>query len=166
MAKTPSPSNDPLDGMSKEVDRLLKQLPGADPALRGSGPSRSPSPTSGVRPGIVTAPLGAATGMYREPSPREKMGVWVRVGLAVVVGAVMTQWPYRHACGLSLFLYLAAVVAVIVAGVWGGLSSWKFRMGLAHVASLGTVVWGLVLAAQQVLPRVGYAAAAATWRCL
>lgn len=164
MAKTPSPSDDPLDGMSKEVDRLLKKLPGADPMLRGSGAPRSP--VSGVRPGIVTAPLGAATGAYREPTSQEKAGVWLRVGLAVVVGAVMTQWPYRHACGFSLFLYLAAVVAVIVAGGWGGLSSWKFRMGAAHVASLVTVLWGIVLAAQQVLPRVGYAAAAATWRCL
>lgn len=165
MAKTPSPSGDPLDGMSKEVDRLLKQLPGADPTLRGSGAASSPR-APGLRPGIVTAPLGAATGTYREPTSRDKMGVWLRVGLAVVVGAVMTQWPYRHACGLSLFLYLAAVAAVIVAGVWGGLSSWKFRMGVAHVSSLVTVLWGLVLAAQQVLPRVGYAAAAASWRCL
>lgn len=164
MAKTPSPSGDPLDGMSKEVDRLLKQLPGADPTLRGSGPARSP--TSGVRPGIVTAPLGAATSTYREPTSRDKLGVWLRVGLAIVVGVVMTQWPYTHACGLSLFLYLAAVLAVIVAGVWGGLSSWKFRMGAAHVASLVTVLWGLALAAQQVLPRVGYAAVAASWRCL
>ncbi len=164
MAKSPSPSDDPLDGMSKEVDRLLKRLPGADPTLRGSGPS---SPRgSGLRPGIVTAPLGAATTEHREPTARDKLGVWLRVGLAVVVGAVMTQWPYRHACGLSLYLYLAAVVAVIVAGVWGSLSSWKFRMGVAHVASLMTIVWGMALAAQQLLPRIGYAAVAASWRCL
>jgi len=39
-------------------------------------------------------------------------------------------------------------------------------MGPAHVVSLGLIVWGLVLAAQQVLPRIGYAAASASWRCL
>lgn len=153
-----------MDGMSKEVDRLLKQLPGADPKLRGSGPS-SP-PVSGIRPGIVTAPRGAAMSEHREPTGRDKLGVWLRVGLAAVVGVVMTQWPYTHACGLSLYLYLAAVVAVIVAGVWGSLSSWKFRMGVAHIASLVTIAWGAVLAAQQVLPRMGYAAVAAGWRCL
>ncbi|MBI2072445.1 MAG: hypothetical protein HYT81_05300 [Gemmatimonadetes bacterium] len=164
MAKSPSPSDDPLDGMSREVDRLLKQLPGADPTLRGSSPS-SP-PVSGVRPGIVTTPGGAAISERREPTARDKLGVWLRVGLGVVAGAVMTQWPYAHACGFRLYLYLAAVAAVLVAGGWGSLSSWKLRMGVAHVTSLMVIFWGLVLAAQQVLPRIGYAAVAASWRCL
>lgn len=164
MPKNPSPSDDSLDGMSAEVNRLLKQLPGADPTLRGSGPSSRP--VSGIRPGVVTAPGGAAVSERREPTARDKLGVWLRVGLAVVAGAVMTQWPYAHPCGLSLYLYLAAVAAVIVAGGWGSVSSWKLRMGVAHVTSLMVIFWGVVLAAQQVLPRIGYAAAAATWRCL
>lgn len=164
MAKSPSPPDDSLDGMSAEVNRLLKQLPGAGPTLRGSGPSSAP--VSGLRPGIVAAPGGAAVSERGAPTAGDKLGVWLRVGLAVVAGAVMTQWPYAHACGLSLYLYLAAVAAVIVAGGWGSVSSWKLRMGVAHVTSLMVIFWGVVLAAQQVLPRIGYAAAAATWRCL
>jgi hypothetical protein len=38
-------------------------------------------------------------------------------------------------------------------------------MGLAHVLSLVSIVWGLVLVAGVVLPRVGYAKDAATWFC-
>lgn len=162
MAKNPSPADDPLDGMSDEVNRLLKQLPGADPTLRGSGPLSPQVPAR--RPGVVTAPAGAA--VVREPTARDKLGVWFRVGLAVLASAAMTQWPYAHTCGLPLYLYLAALAVVIVAAGWGSVSSWKLRMGVAHVASLMAVFWGVVLAAQQVLPRLGYAAAAATWRCL
>ena len=165
MAKPPAPADDPLDGMSAEVNRLLKQLPGADPSLRGSGASPSPPPsTITPRPGLVTAPAGAA--IVREPTAREKLGVWLKVGLAALTGAAMTLWPYGHACGAGLFLYLGAVVVITVAAGWGSLSSWKLRMGAAHIASLITIFWGIVLAAQQVLPRVGYAAAAASWRCL
>jgi len=163
MAKNPAPADDSLDGMSKEVDRLLKQLPGADPTLRGSGPLTSPV----SRPAGPPGPGGAAiAGGAREPTARDKLGVWLRVGLGVAVGALMTQWPYQHACGISLYLYLGAVTAVIVAGGWASVASWKLGMGPAHVVSLGLIVWGLVLAAQQVLPRIGYAAASASWRCL
>jgi hypothetical protein len=38
-------------------------------------------------------------------------------------------------------------------------------MGLAHLLSQLLVIWGLVLAAAVVLPRVGYAKDAATWLC-
>jgi hypothetical protein len=164
MAKDSSPSKDPLDGMSAEVDRLLKQLPGADPMLRGS--SASPKPSVARSP--LSGPVGTSStpARPREPTPREKIGVWARVLLGLVVGILMTQWPYRHGCGLSLYVYMAAVVAVTVAGVWGALSSWKLRMGVAHLLAVLVVAWGLVLGAAQVLPRVGYAARAATWQCI
>jgi hypothetical protein len=162
MAKDPSPSKDPLDKMSAEVDRLLKQLPGADPMLRGD-----PTPKPSVSRLPVSGPVRAATAPTgpQAPTPQQKFGVWVRVGLGLAVGALMTQWPYRHNCGFPLYLYMASVVVVTVAGAWGGLSSWKLRMGVAHVLSLIVIVWGLVLGAAQVLPRVGYAAHAATWQC-
>jgi hypothetical protein len=161
MAKDPSPPKDPLDGMSAEVDRLLKQLPGADPTLRGG-----PAAKSRVGWAPISGPMGAATTTGpRATTPQQKVGVWARVGLGLAVGVLMTQWPYHHNCGLPLYLYLAAVVAVTVAGVWGALSSWKLRMGVAHVLALLVVAWGLVLGAAQVLPRVGYPAKTATWQC-
>ena len=162
MAKNPSGRDDPLDGMSAEVDRLLKQLPGADPTLRGSSPMISP--ISG-RPPVTMGGSAVKIGP-RETTPRDRLGAWLKAGLGVVAGVLMTQWPYAHACGIGLYLYLGAVLAVTVAGGWAGVSSWKHRIAVPHVLSLGVVLWGLILGAAQILPRIGYAAAAASWRCL
>jgi hypothetical protein len=166
MAKNPSGRDDSLDGMSAEVDRLLKQLPGADPTLKGSAPL-SP-PLGGRPPGLapVTAGGSAVKSAPRESTPRDRLGAWLKVGLSAAAGALMTQWPYAHSCGLGLYLYLGSVLAVTVAGGWASVASWKHRMAVAHVLSLGVVLWGLILAAAQILPRIGYAAAAAGWRCL
>jgi hypothetical protein len=49
--------------------------------------------------------------------------------------------------------------------VWSSISSWRARLGLAHILSQGLIIWGLVLAAREVLPRVGYAKASASWLC-
>ena len=162
MAKNPGGRDDPLDGMSAEVDKLLKQLPGADPMLRGSAPMTSP--LSGRPP--VTAGGAAVKSGPRATTGRDRLGTWLKAGLGVAAGVLMTQWPYAHTCGLGLYLYLGAALAVTVAGGWASVSSWKHRMAVPHVLSLGVVMWGLVLAAAQILPRIGYAAAAASWRCL
>jgi hypothetical protein len=135
-----------------EVDRLLNQLPShreeqlsaqaskrAQPAARSGGPA--PDPGGG------------------------RIGTWARVGLGLLLGIGMPLWPYDHACGIKLFLYFGGVLTVIVAGVWSSLSSWKRRMGRAHLLSQLLVIWGLVLAAEVILPRWGYAKEAATWFC-
>ena len=54
---------------------------------------------------------------------------------------------------------------VHVAGVWGAWHAWDSRVGFAHVLALVTVLWGVSLTAKEVLPRVGYAKAAAAWEC-
>ena len=59
----------------------------------------------------------------------------------------------------------AGVLTVVVAGVWSSLSSWKRRMGTAHLISQLLVIWGLVLTAEVLLPRMGYAKSPATWFC-
>jgi hypothetical protein len=104
------------------------------------------------RPGFALAPPGRAA-------------VWTRVGLGVLIGAALIQWPYGRGCGQWLGFYLVAVATVVVTGTWGAVFAWKGRLGPAHVIALATVLWGLVLTAQEVLPRVGYAKATATWRC-
>ncbi|NIM48480.1 MAG: hypothetical protein GTN62_02200 [Gemmatimonadales bacterium] len=38
-------------------------------------------------------------------------------------------------------------------------------MAFAQIVSLIVVYWGIVLAAEQILPRIGYAKAEASWRC-
>jgi hypothetical protein len=85
--------------------------------------------------------------------------------LGFALGAMMTQWPYRSDCGLHLLGYLGAVATVLFAGAGIAFDSWRLRQGLAHVLSLLLIFWGIVLAAEQVLPRIGYAADRASWLC-
>ena len=58
---------------------------------------------------------------------------------------------------MGLFGYLGAASMVVVAGVWSSVWSWRHRSGQAHVLSLLLVVWGVILGATEILPRVGYA---------
>jgi hypothetical protein len=78
---------------------------------------------------------------------------------------MMAAYPYFRECGLPLFGYLCAVVAVIVAGGWVAVLSWQMRNEVAHILSLTLILWGLVLAADLLLPRTGYAAVPASWQC-
>lgn len=93
------------------------------------------------------------------------LATWLRVGLGLLLAVGITQWPYANACGFNLAVYLGAIGTVIVAGLWSSVSSWRRRMGLAHTLSLAVLLWGLFLAAREVLPRVGYASTARTWTC-
>ncbi|MGH7567505.1 MAG: hypothetical protein ACREL9_00835 [Gemmatimonadales bacterium] len=138
-----------------EVDKLLAKLPSHDPLPHGSA-----DPTV-KRPAVPAAAHGGA-GVGADGS---RAGTWLRVGLGLLLAAGITTWPYSHGCGFRLIFYLVAVGTLVVTGVWTGLSSWKRRLGLAHLLSLGLVTWGLALAARAVLPRVGYAKADATWLC-
>ena len=87
------------------------------------------------------------------------------VYIGIVLGVALTQWPYAQSCGLPLFLYVAAVGALALAGGWAGVSAWNHRLGVAHNVSLVLVFWGIVLASEQILPRVGYARTEETWLC-
>jgi hypothetical protein len=78
---------------------------------------------------------------------------------------MMTVWPYFRECGLPLFGYLVAVAAVVVAGGWIAVTAWTLRNAVAHIIALVLLFWGLVLTADVLLPRTGYAATPATWRC-
>jgi len=140
-----------------EVDKLLNQLPtyrDEQAAAKAAQPRSAPAPAA--------LPAGPGGG---RPSTREWLGTWARVALGLLVGIGMTQWPYTHGCGAKLFLYLGGVLVVLVAGLWSSVSSWRRRLGMAHVLSQGLIVWGLVLAAREVLPRIHYAKETATWFC-
>ena len=146
-----NPKERDWDREMREVDRLLAKLPAADvkPAPRRSDPT-------------VPRPAVAASTPAAPPSA---FGTWVRVILGVLGGAGMTQWPYTHGCGLWLLGYLVGVTAVAAAGVWSAIASWKARLAFAHVLSLLLIIWGLLLAGREVLPRVGYAKSEAVWFC-
>ncbi len=181
MSGSKGPRRDP--GQKKDaviVDRLLEGLFFGDgvstakpaqtpkptmpsrPSTPGGMPSR-PS-TSGARP-VVSPRHSLQTPKVGGPSADGRLGTWARIAMGCLVAAAMTQWPYAHACGFELGLYLGAVGMVIVAGAWGGLFAWKNHVVLAHIVSQGILVWAFVLGAGQVLPRVGYAMEQATWGC-
>lgn len=97
------------------------------------------------------------------------LGVFARLTLAVILGAAIVFWPYSARCGLGMAAYLAAVVMLITAGVWSSIWTWRHRAAKAHTLSLLLVLWGLVLASIDVLPRIGYAKSSAdhpaSWTC-
>ncbi len=96
-------------------------------------------------------------------------GVFARLSLATALGVGMFFWPYAARCGLGLAAYLASVLALVVAGTWSSVWTWRHRSSKAHILSLLLVLWGLVLGAIDILPRTGYAvptaAHPATWGC-
>jgi proline iminopeptidase len=61
--------------------------------------------------------------------------------------------------------FLAALMVIVAAGVWASVWAWRMRMAAAHLLALAVTTWGVVLMANQVLQRTGYAATGAAWRC-
>jgi hypothetical protein len=96
------------------------------------------------------------------------LGVAARLVLGVALGVGMLFWPYDARCGIGLAGYLAAVGVLVTAGVWSAVWTWRHRTAKAHLLSLLLVVWGGVLGATEILPRIGYAkpdAARTAWVC-
>jgi len=147
--------------MAKAVDQLLRQLPQADPTLRGgSRPSRPARP-----PGAATPPKPQPVVPQPVLTTQQVAGVWARLAAAGLFGVAVTQWPYPTGCGWWLVLYFGVVGCVLVAAGWAAATAWRHRLAIAHVFALVVAFWGIVLAAEQILPRIGYAAETMTWRC-
>lgn len=120
----------------------------------------------------VARPVGSAAPAAAVPAAAATttaLGVYTRLGLAVAVGVGIIFWPYGARCGLGMLGYLAAVATVIVSGGWSAIWSWRHRAARAHLLSLLLILWGLVLAGVDILPRVGYAIPTAAhptgWSC-
>ena len=161
MPKDPQQADKSLHSV---VDKLLKQLPGADPTLRGD-PSPSMGITTGPRPRPGQVVGGVRPAGARGPTPGQIAGLWGMMLLGVAVGVGMLAWPYAHACGFPLFAYLGAVTAVLLLGGWTAVTAWRYRVAAVHAIALVITFWGIVLAAEQLLPRIGYARTSATWSC-
>ena len=101
----------------------------------------------------------------RIPVPTRAAVVWMCVGLGVALALAMPFWPYPKACAWWLLFYLFAVAMVVVAGIWAARLTWVTRLGVAHMLALGVVFWGITLAAEETLPRIGYAKSDAAWFC-
>ena len=137
-----------------KIDKQLESLADDEPASRNvarAPDARAPRPERG---GAAPAPA------RRDDAPAPtagRVGVFARLTLSVVLGVAIVLWPYEARCGFGLAAYLGAVTVVAVSGGWSAVWTWKHRAARAHVLSLLILVWGLVLGAMEVLPRVGYA---------
>jgi hypothetical protein len=135
----------------RKIDQQIASIPN-----QGAAPARAAAAPAGV-----AAPPGR--------SETSTFGVMARLGLACVLGVAIVFWPYGARCGLGLAGYLGAVTTLIVAGVWSSIWTWKHHAARAHMVSLLLLTWGIVLAASDVLPRIGYAKPTANhpanWTC-
>jgi hypothetical protein len=176
MTERPNRFRQLTDSFGLEIDRLIRTLPGADPTLRGDpSPARASAAVPGPI-GPVNPPRGGTAGPATStgsvpgigglaPRTVEIIGTWLRTAAASGLGAAVLYWPYAHECGWLLHLYLGVIAAVLVSGAWASVTAWRARVAVAHVLALIVMFWGVVLAAEQLLPRIGYAAVGAAWRC-
>jgi len=142
----PSPRD--WDKELAEIDKLIGKVPSG-----GATPAR-PAPAKDA-PALPAPRAGR----------REQWGVWARVGLGVLFGAAVTQYPYAHECGFGLLWYSGVIGMILLTGGWSAVISWKRRMGLAHTVSLLIVLWGLGLAASVWLARSRFAGEPLQWFC-
>jgi hypothetical protein len=166
----------------RELARIDRQLASiSDEALAGSAPASEPSapgaaaarvdrtPAAAPRGPVSHAPVAPSVAPVTTVAPGATLAVMARLGLATALGIAILFWPYPARCGTGLALYLASVGVVAVGGLWSAIWSWRHRWGRAHSLSLLLVLWGLVLGAREVLPRVGYAypdgLRTPTWTC-
>ena len=147
----------------KELAQIDKLIAAGGAGGAGAGAQTPAAPATGAAP----APRAARAPAVHErvPGRRGVLFTWVRLLLGLALGVAITQWPYVRGCGIPLFGYLVAVAGVIVAGLWSAASSWRSKSALAHVLSIALFCWGGVLAAREILPRVGYARTTASWFC-
>lgn len=156
MARTGYESDSGSYRDSAVVNSLLKKLRPNDRPSGGSFVSERPS-NGGAK----------SLSSIRSVRPVKAGAVWGCVSLGVLLAAAVPAWPYENDCGQWLLLYLSSVSLVIVAGLWGARVSWKGRIGWAHMLAVMTIIWGLALTTQQVLPRepIFYAKTRLAWRC-
>lgn len=152
----------------KELAKIDKQLASiSDEELMNAS---APAPVvPGAQKGAATVPSASPPAGGKAP---RKWVLYVRLGLALALAVGILFWPhaqYSIACGVNLFLYLGASVLITGTGMWSAIWSWRHRAAGAHILSLAIMMWGLVVGAAEVLPRIGYARTpgdvAPTWLC-
>lgn len=140
-----------------EIDKAIARMPAAPPR----GAQAAPAPG---RAGAGSAPV-VATPAMPAVRRRDRAATWLWLVIALGLAVVTPLWPYPAACGLGLIYYLGALAALVIASVLSLRASWRARQGRANGIAVLLLLWGLGLVAYAVLPRIGYAREAATWRC-
>lgn len=153
-----------------DIDKAIERQQSAPPpAAPPVAPARSPVslPPVTARPdATIVRPAGAGPGAAHAPVRRRSVAfTWLRTGLAVVLGAALSIWPYPKACGLELVFYFGAAGITVLVAIWAALASWSYRRGFAHLVALLVLVWAGVAIVAEVLPRIGYARQQLAWAC-
>jgi hypothetical protein len=90
---------------------------------------------------------------------------WFWALLSVLLAVALVVWPFDNTCGVRLIFFLGACLLTLLAGVLGAFTSWAHRQGPAFLLSLLAFLFAGIMAAQEILPRVGYAKEARSWTC-
>jgi hypothetical protein len=122
-----------------------------------SGGAAVAAPAAG---GAPAAPAAAPAG-----GRRAWIGTWVRTLLGLGLAFGLSTWPWTHWCGLRLYWYMGAIGLLTLTALWVMLVSWRRRSGLSHILGLLMLGYAIWLGTSEILPRTGYAKAAATWSC-
>lgn len=161
-----------LASVSDEQLLAESRAPVAPGGKAGTGITRSPVMDArmagqGAAKGAAVAPPGLAAPSAAAPGGAWRS--WLKVAVAVGAAAGLMFWPWPARCDAPLVAFTAATGGVALLGLWSAVGTWRHRLGLAHLASLLVIGWGLALGAREVLPRVGYAIPTAErpagWSC-
>jgi hypothetical protein len=136
-------------------DREWEKVMAKIDAQIGAEPDELPTPEQ-LRPPERAPVVPGARGPAERPSRGSAVGAFLRLGLAGALAIGMLFWPFDARCGVGLALYLAATGVLVFAGGWSALWTWRHRTPRAHVIALVIVLWGIVLGASEILPRIGY----------
>lgn len=148
-----------------KIDKQLASVSDEQLLAQQSAPARGPvaAPTS-----AKSAPAKASS----SAAPTRMAGswiAWVQLVVAIAAGVGLWFWPWGTRCGLNAMTFTAATGGVTLLGLWSAVGSWRHRQGAAHILSFAVMIWGLVLGAREVLPRMGYAIPTAqrpgSWSC-
>jgi hypothetical protein len=109
---------------------------------------------------------GPVTPSGQQVPPRRFVALaWFWTVLSVLLAVALVVWPFDNACGIRLIFFLGACLLTLLAGVLGAFTSWPHRQGLGLLLSLLVFLFAGIMAAREILPRVGYAKDAREWTC-
>lgn len=147
----------------QELAKIDKQLASVSDeellaqSAQPAAPPRAPLATTAPK-ASAPAPVKAGKPAVASAVPSGRTWVaWAQLTVAVAAGVGLWFWPWTTRCGLNAMTFTAATGGVTLLGLWSAVGSWRHRQAYAHVLSFAVMIWGLVLGAREVLPRMGYA---------
>lgn len=153
--------------MAGETRDWDKEMAAIDQVIAKGGyvaPAGTPAPAAPTTGGGAGSAVAAAPARP-QGALHHFFAVWGRTLLGVGLAIGLWNWPWARYCGAWLYFYLSAVLILGLGGLWIMRVSWVRRVGLSHVIGLLLVGYAVWLGTSEILPRTGYAKAAATWSC-